>query len=136
MTEAQKNIVEVPRRLPISKLATVYFAKQQAITDWQKFQVAYAIPDPRRPAKSKRPRWGQPGRGRRRAERQQARAAERARNEVRQMMRPVDIKRIQPPVDAWKKWDELVAQQFRDALGVTQNHAADAMAYAMTKAVG
>lgn len=28
------------------------------------------------------------------------------------------------------------AQQFRDALGVTQNHAADAMAYAMTKAVG
>lgn len=42
------------------------------------------------------------------------------------MMRPVDIKRIQPAADAWKKWDELVAQQLRAALGVTQNHAADA----------
>ena len=30
-----------PRRLPVNKLATVY-AKQQAITDWQRFQAAYA----------------------------------------------------------------------------------------------
>lgn len=50
----------------------VYFAKQRAVADWQRFNAAYQVPD-WRPRKGSKPKWGQPGRRRRRKMRMEAR---------------------------------------------------------------
>ncbi len=72
--------VPVPRAAPRSYMAAVIhqaYAKLQLDAHLADMLSTYGMPDLRRPAKKPRPKWGQPGRGRKRKARLLARSVER-----------------------------------------------------------
>ena len=66
-------------RFNLPAIGLLFAQQRQMIADWERAIMAYGVPSPRliRALLSK-PRWGQPGRKRRRKNRQQARALEMA----------------------------------------------------------
>lgn len=65
----------------------LWAVREQTLAEWRRFNEIYEIPDPfRRQHRPKGPRWGQPGRGRRRKARFAARKRERQMQEIRAMM--------------------------------------------------
>jgi hypothetical protein len=62
----------------LRELMLAWAAQQAVLEAWRQFQALYGIPEiqPRRGSKPSKPRWGQPGRNRRRKNRQAARALE------------------------------------------------------------
>lgn len=80
------TLCEVPRScqgsaLDIVLVARIWHLKETALTKWQELNGLYAFNDRREPrllfgkGKDRRPKWGQPGRGRKRKERLAARAS-------------------------------------------------------------
>lgn len=68
----------------IRTLVKLWAVRKQTLAEWRRFNEIYEIPDPfRRQHRPKGPRWGQPGRGRRRKARFAARKRERQMQEIR-----------------------------------------------------
>lgn len=67
----------------IRTLAKLWAARERTLADWWRFNESYATRTPRMIIKPKRPKWGQPGRGRRRKARFAARKRERLMQELR-----------------------------------------------------
>jgi hypothetical protein len=71
----------------IRTLAKLWAVREQTLAEWRRFNELYKVPEPwARRNKPKGPKWGQPGRGRRRKARFAARKRERQMQEIRAMM--------------------------------------------------
>ena len=70
----------------LAALTNIEVAKKRMMADWYRFASNYAMPTLFILTKPARPKWGQPGRGRRRKARFAARKRERQMQEIRGMM--------------------------------------------------
>lgn len=70
----------------LAAMTHIEATKKRMMADWQRFASNYAIPSIFVLTKPARPKWGQPGRGRKRKERFAARKRERQMQEIRKMM--------------------------------------------------